>query len=146
MLDLIALRWSCYEADCDKRGWSIFECPGSDHAPYELQRLDDDDEPRFADDVAAWQAVNYGSAIHDEACVAAVAFLFAFSPEEYDRVRDAGLPELTRHEQILVEVADRRDELDLCSTCDAWGYLTDDEAGAPIDTCLTCHGTGSEPS
>lgn len=70
-------------------GWDIFECRDNEHEPFELCRLDVPsdhevgyDEPKFEDDINAWQHVieraTAGSALHNKA----LGFLMQESPGE----------------------------------------------------------------
>ncbi len=81
-------------------GWDIFEVRDSEHEPFELSRLDTPsdhdvgyDEPKFDDDINAWQHVieraMAGSVLHNKA----LAFLMQDAPGEFVHIAmyEAGL-------------------------------------------------------
>jgi len=73
-------------------GWDIFECDGSANGPWQVQRFDDaryhtltdgSHPPQLNDDDAAWVLVASRVKPHH---VAALAFLQANNPQEYDHI------------------------------------------------------------
>lgn len=68
-------------------GWSIFECFGSDHGKWQLQKYDEAEV--FASDPEAWAHVvdraDAGSIYHKQA----IQFLAQHNPEEKERIMHA---------------------------------------------------------
>lgn len=78
-----------------REGWDIFWTNSADHAPFELQRMDDPmavpelgyDEPKFEDDPGAWRFVFAGAEAGNEHHMKAVLFLREKSPAELDHIK-----------------------------------------------------------
>ena len=76
------------------QGWAIFSTEGTDHPPYELQRIQEDMPEDgcvvlFATDRGAHEFVKRQASQGDALALAALAWLKANSPEEHDTITNA---------------------------------------------------------
>jgi len=78
-----------HQAAAKAEGWDIFEVGPDPHAPYEVQRYDED--AILPDDWTAHSRVLRGAEAGVSHCVAALTFIARHSPAEYDNMleRDA---------------------------------------------------------
>jgi hypothetical protein len=67
-----------------QEGWDLFWCDSEDHAPWEVQALDE--EAILPSDEAAWERIIEGSAKGDKLHLTALRALQAESPEEFDLI------------------------------------------------------------
>jgi hypothetical protein len=61
-------------------GWDLFECDGIEHAPYELEKVDE--AAKFDGDIDVWRHVLGQACAGRPTHLRALAFLALYSPEE----------------------------------------------------------------
>ena len=70
-----------FRLKAETEGWSIFECWGSAHGKWQIQKLDA--EAIISDDSDAWSIVVNGKEPHHKS---ALDFIRFFNPNEYNRI------------------------------------------------------------
>lgn len=79
------LQWEdVYGDEADRQGWGLFECSDHNHAPIELQTVDEYEV--FKTDEAAWSWVVTAAQRGDLACATALHVLAAEAPEEHANI------------------------------------------------------------
>jgi hypothetical protein len=90
-VDLLEVWYQLYGTEAESEGWALFEPLASNHAPIEIQYLQDGDVFAFNEeegDYGAWKWV-VDSAVRGSEChQAALRVLFYESREEFDAIVD----------------------------------------------------------